>query len=157
MTAEPAAQLSMLEDRSEEMSATKMNHWLLECLDSVVGMFRSHGDLTGNADTADVCASAAATLRRVVDFEAVGFWMADTDTFEFHPVYLEPEAGADSLVQELENHIESGTFAWSTKQNRPVIVPATLVAVAVMVLSPGVSQTKPAASLEPLLVCVTGA
>ena len=127
MTAEPAILSRSDPEESTEISATRMNQWLLECLDSVVNFFRSRGALTEHADPAAVCALAAATLRSVVDFTAVGFWRADTDTCDFDPLDLEPSECSEMLIKELESHIESGTFAWALRQNRPVIVPATVM------------------------------
>ncbi len=127
MTANPASRPVPETEVSAEFSATRMNKWLLECLDSVVALFRSRRDLTEHADPAAICASAASTLRSIVDFEAVGFWIADADTFDFSPIELDPTELSPRLINELERHIESGTFAWAVRQNRPVIVPGKMM------------------------------
>ncbi len=127
MTARPAMMPFSEPEDSAEINATRMNHWLLECLDTVVGLFRSRRDLSEHDDPAAICATAAATLRSIVDLEAVGFWIAETDTFDFSPIDIEPSERSEQMIQELESHIDSGTFAWAVRQNRPVIVPARVL------------------------------
>ena len=108
-------------------AAAKMNRWLLECLDAVAELHHSNGDLSEQLTPAKICEATTAALLQFVETRALGFWVVDRHTHDFTPLFLTPAAEHELLIRELDSHIESGTFAWAMSQNRPVIVPATML------------------------------
>jgi signal transduction histidine kinase/CheY-like chemotaxis protein len=63
---------------------------------------------------------------RFVDFVALGFWIVD-DSHDLQPVHFLPVGSRAELQEELEHHINEGTFAWALDQPRPVLVPASVM------------------------------
>jgi signal transduction histidine kinase/DNA-binding response OmpR family regulator len=104
-----------------------MNRWLLECLDAVVELHRANTDLANHPDPASVCEATASALRKFADLHAMGFWTADAESHDFSLLHVEPSVQREAMGQELERHIENGTFAWAISQNHPVVVPAALL------------------------------
>ncbi len=124
MTAPPVVVQRPAEEDLRWNSPAELNRWLLDCLDAVAGLSRSHGDLTREPDPAMICAAVTPALRQFASFRVLGFWTVDDQSHEFEAAYLEAPGKEHRLLEELDAQVDKGTFGWALKQNRPLIVPA---------------------------------
>ena len=108
-----------------------MSRWLLDSLDHTASLHRSCGDLPRNAAPNAICEASAPVLMHVGDLSAVGFWTVD-ESYEFQPTCFAPVEQREQLLQELEYHVDTGTFAWIIGQHRSVIVPSGVIGTRVM-------------------------
>lgn len=95
----------------------------------ILDLLASLGELQHSAsmrkDPAGIFSATRAHLKRLIDFEALAFFMVDESTSEFVLTEFEPESEKLPIQSEIDFQIENGTFAWALNQNRPVIVKAT--------------------------------
>ncbi len=108
-----------------------MSRWLLDSLDHTASLHRSCGDLSRNAAPNAICEASAPVLMHVGDLSAVGFWTVD-ESYEFQPTCFAPVEQREQLLQELEHHVDTGTFGWIIGQHRSVIVPSGVIGTRVM-------------------------
>jgi signal transduction histidine kinase/ActR/RegA family two-component response regulator len=64
-------------------------------------------------------------IRSLIPFEADAFYMVDESNSEFYLEECAPEEYRSTFLEEIENFIENGTFAWAMRDERPIFVAAS--------------------------------
>lgn len=108
------------------------NNYLEECnlryvglLDLLASSSDFQADLNREKDNATAIFKATfQQLKRLMPFEIMAFYTnADDNCFDLAECV--PKTGQQTIVQEVDDRILDGSFAWAINQNHPVIVPAT--------------------------------
>jgi signal transduction histidine kinase/CheY-like chemotaxis protein len=122
----PTSSLSIARAAAEGPPPPDANHWFAESLDAVAGLGRTlAAEMQGGGTPVEVFTASRPAIRRLADFEALGFLSVSEDGLEFNLESVEPPELRDAIQREVDHQIAEGTFGWSLYQNRPVIVPAT--------------------------------
>jgi two-component system, cell cycle sensor histidine kinase and response regulator CckA len=99
--------------------------WLSEQLDVLVAQTRElNADIREGQQGEAVYAATRAALKRIAPFEVIAFMSSDAESRDFRLSECDPTHTWSAMREEIESHIEKGTFAWVLRRNHAVIMPA---------------------------------
>lgn len=100
----------------------KTNRWHLFALELLASLGDMYGDANQNRDPAFIFRATRKHLKRVVDIPTLAFFRVDPSDSSFVLTDCEPEPDKSHVQRNVQHLIENGTFAWTLKQNRALIV-----------------------------------
>jgi len=100
----------------------KINRLTLDALDTVGSLGDFQRNISNLDDRSNILDEARERVLKLLPLQAVAFFLIDESTSEFYLATCTPEKFSDSVQKEVDNAIETGTFAWALRENRAVIV-----------------------------------
>lgn len=105
------------------------SQWFAEALDAVAAIcLRLQSDLDPAAAVSEVLDAAGPVLFRLGDFETIAFLSMADDGLGLDIGAISDDSRRADLETEIEHQIAEGTFAWSLRQDRCVVVRGTSLA-----------------------------
>ncbi len=101
----------------------EMNRWLLDSLDLVASLGDiSHSGRKQQRGPLPPVQEIKPVLRKLLDFQVMAFFKINEEDLDFTLIDCDPIGERTLIEEELEYHVEKGTFAWALYQNRPVVI-----------------------------------
>jgi signal transduction histidine kinase/ActR/RegA family two-component response regulator len=119
---EETSQIHILKERINYLE--EMNQHLISILEMLVSSGEFQARINNNQNPAAILLATQTQLNRILSFKATGFMMVDETDQNFVLEGCEPQSEKMLILDEVENKIMSGEFAWALSQSRPVMVPA---------------------------------
>ncbi len=99
--------------------------WHLYSLEMLASLGELHHSASQNGGPDKIFQIANEHLLKIIEFDAVAFYLVDEPEANFILKYANPEDTQQSLQKEVDRRIDDGSFAWAVNQNRPVVVKST--------------------------------
>ncbi len=99
--------------------------WHLYSLELLASLGELHHSASQNGGLDKIFQIANEHLLKIIEFDAVAFYLVDEPDADFILKYVSPEDTRQNLQKEVERRIDDGSFAWAVNQNRPVVVKST--------------------------------
>jgi len=99
--------------------------WHLYSLELLASLGELHHSASQNGGPDKIFKIAAEHLFKIIEFDAVAFYLVDEPDADFIPKYVSPEDTKQTLKKEVDRRIDDGSFAWAVNQNRPVVIKST--------------------------------
>ena len=99
--------------------------WHLYSLEMLASLGELHHSASQNGSPDKIFQIANEHLLKIIEFDAVAFYLVDEPDADFILKYGSPEDTQPSLQKEVNRRIDDGSFAWAVNQNRPVMVKST--------------------------------
>ncbi len=99
--------------------------WHLYSLEMLASLGELHHSASQNGGPDKIFQIANEHLLKIIEFDAVAFYLVDEPEANFTLKYANPEDTQQSLQKEVDHRIDDGSFAWAVNQNRPVVVKST--------------------------------
>ncbi len=99
----------------------EVNRFAIEALDTASSLADFQPNINRLHDTAAMLRDAGSRIQRLIPFHTQAFFLVCEES-DFQLAYCEPEHMASFVREEVDRLIELGTFGWTLRENRPVIV-----------------------------------
>ena len=99
----------------------EVNRFAIEALDTASSLADFQPNINRLHDTAAMLRDAGFRIQRLIPFHTQAFFLVCEES-DFQLAYCEPEHMASFVREEVDRLIKLGTFGWTLKKNRPVIV-----------------------------------
>lgn len=87
---------------------------------STLGEFQRQSNM--ELGTQSILDMACKHLKRLLDLEAMAFYLVDKEDSDLVLTHLDPKDEESDFQEEFDFHVDQGTVAWTLNQNKPVIV-----------------------------------
>lgn len=106
-------------DKDKEL-LNNINNFMHEGISSVVAVSNELLSLKKGSSVDDVLDLLSDKLKILDYFDSFAFYKIK-DLIDFHQTHCYPAGASESIEQDVEQHIENGTFAWALNHDRPTI------------------------------------
>jgi len=112
--------LKYLEERIQHLE--EVGRFTLDALEMAASLGDFQPSINRLQDTSLILGETRLRIQRLIQFVATAFFLVDEDTSDFSLADAEPEDFVAYLQREVDHLIDTGTFAWTLREKRPVIV-----------------------------------
>jgi PAS domain S-box-containing protein len=109
-----------LEERIRHLE--EVNRFTLDALEMAASLGDFQSSINKQDDIPIILTETRSRINRLLKLKAVAFYLADEETSDFTLADIEPELFRRPVRNEVDSLIENGTFGWTLKEKRPVIV-----------------------------------
>jgi len=99
--------------------------WHLYSLELLASLGELHHSASQNGGPDKIFKIATEHLLKIIEFDAVAFYMVDEPDADFIIKYISPEDTRQIIQKNVDHRIDDGSFAWAVNQNRPVVIKST--------------------------------
>lgn len=117
---DPEKHIEYLEERIQHLE--EVSRFTLDALEMAATLGDFQPSLNKLQDMSVILGETLHRIQRLVQFFATAFFLVDEDTNDFSLAHAEPQSYASAIQREVDYLIDSGTFAWTLREKRPVIV-----------------------------------
>ncbi len=111
--------LEYLEQRIQYLE--EINRFTFDALEMAASLGDFQASINKLQEPSIILEEAKTRLHRLIPFDAEAFFLVDELNNDFYLAGCWPEEIGPFIQQEMDYMIDNGTFAWSIRQNRPVI------------------------------------
>lgn len=116
----PDEYIKYLEERIQHLE--EVGRFTLDALEMAASLGDFQPSINQLQDTSVVLGETRLRIKRLMQFVSTAFLLVDEDTNDFTLSDVEPKEFAPYIQAEVDHLIDSGTFAWTLREKRPVIV-----------------------------------
>ncbi len=99
--------------------------WHLYSLELLASLGELHHSASQNGGPDKIFKIATEHLLKIIEFDAVAFYLVDEPDADFIIKYISPEDTRQIIQKNVDHRIDDGSFAWAVNQNRPVVIKST--------------------------------
>ncbi|HOV86155.1 MAG TPA: ATP-binding protein [Syntrophobacteraceae bacterium] len=118
--AAPKQTLKFYQERVNHLE--ELNRFTLDALEMAASVGDFQPNITRLEDISVILRETKARILRLIQFQAVAFFMVEPDSNDFTLACVEPEEFRSYVQEQVDHLIENGTFSWSLMEKRPVIL-----------------------------------
>lgn len=100
----------------------EVNRFTLDALEMAASLGDFQPSINKLQDSSVILDETRSRVERLIQFQAIAFFLVDEDNNDFLLANIEPKDSSSYIRDEVEFIIDNGTFAWSLREKRPVIV-----------------------------------
>ncbi len=115
-------QIQALQERIDHMESAYSK--LLDYVSELASSREFNKDVIITRDPLNILDVGLTYIKRRLSFEALAFYLIEEQDASFYMARCEPESKCEKLLDEVNQFIEDGTFAWALRQNHAIIVPS---------------------------------
>ena len=116
----PEDHIRFLEERV--LYLEDINRFTLDALELATSLGDFQPTINKLQDPATILDETSSRIQRLIQLEAIAFFLVDEDTNDFSLTRIEPEHYDQYIQSEVDYLIDDGTFAWALREKRPIIV-----------------------------------
>jgi PAS domain S-box-containing protein len=109
-----------LEDRIQYLE--EGNRFTLDALEMAASLGDFQPSINKLQDAAVILDEAQSRIQRLIQFQAIAFFLVNEDDNDFFLTYTEPKNYISFIQSEADFLIDNGTFGWALREKRPVTV-----------------------------------
>ena len=102
------------------------NRFTLDALEMAASLGDFQPSINKLQDPSVILDEARSRIHRLIQFQAIAFYLVNEDENDFVLAYTEPKNYASYIQKELDFLIDNGTFGWALREKRPVTVSSKL-------------------------------
>ncbi|MGV8074716.1 MAG: response regulator [Syntrophobacteraceae bacterium] len=112
--------LQYLEDRVQYLE--EVTRFALDTLEMAASLGDFQSSINKLQDASIILDETRLRVQRLINFNAVSFYLVDENTSEFSLSLVHPVEHEFLVQEEVESLIDNGSFAWALREKKPVIV-----------------------------------
>ncbi len=119
---DPSGYISYLEQRLQYLE--EVNRFTLDALEMASSLGDFQPSINKLHEVPVILRETRARIKRLLKLQAAAFFLVNEETNEFDLFDMDPPKLRSRIQAEVERLIQGGTFAWTLREKRPIIVPA---------------------------------
>lgn len=100
----------------------ELNRFTLDALEMAASLGDFQPNITRMEDISIILEETGARILRLIQFQAIAFFMVEADSNDFILTCVKPEEFRTYIQEQVDHFIENGTFSWTLTEKRPVIL-----------------------------------
>ena len=112
--------LQYLEERVRYLE--EINRFTLDALEMAASLGDFQTSINKLQEPSLILDEARTRVRRLIPFKADAFFLVEESSNDFYMASCSPENYRSFIQQETDSMIDNGTFAWTIRQNRPIVL-----------------------------------
>jgi PAS domain S-box-containing protein len=121
MNKEPQESLAYLKERVSHLE--KLNRFTIDALEMAASLGDFQASINQQHEPSAILRETRERIERLISLRATAFFLVDESENDFAFADCEPASEGEFIRKEIDKQIEKGTFAWSMRERRSVIVP----------------------------------
>ena len=117
---QPKDRIKYLEERIEYLE--ELNRFTLDTLEMAASLGDFQTSINKLQEPSLILDETRSRVQRLIPFQTLAFFLVDEADHEFFLASCQPESDKEFLKNEVDFLIDNGTFAWTLRERRPVMV-----------------------------------
>jgi len=95
----------------------ELNRFTLDALEMAASLGDFQPNITRMEDISIILEETGARILRLIQFQAIAFFMVEADSNDFILTCVKPEEFRTYTQEQVDHFIENGTFSWTLTEN----------------------------------------